>query len=93
MDRYTVFVDVSAKIETWDKNSVVTVSNGHSRTMLFTPEIKMRSAELVRTFSNEPVQFTLLALFTFISIRSELDKIQTIIIDRDYSGEHRDIPW
>lgn len=33
-DRYAVSVDISAKIEAWDKPSLVAVANDHTRVLL-----------------------------------------------------------
>ena len=84
-DRYPVYVDISAKIESWTKPSVIAVANGHMRTLIIYPEVKMAAARLID--SPEPVQFTLMAALTFLTVRPYLDRVSSITLDRDYSGE------
>lgn len=84
-DRYPVCVDISAKIESWTKPSVIAVANGHIRTLIIYPEVKMAAARLID--SPEPVQFTLMAALTFLTVRPYLDRVSSITLDRDYSGE------
>ena len=84
-DRYPVCVDISAKIESWTKPSVIAVANGHMRTLIIYPEVKMAAARLID--SPEPVQFTLMAALAFLTVRPYLDRVSSITLDRDYSGE------
>jgi len=87
-ERYSVSVDISAKLETWGKPSVIAVANGHTRTLLVQPEVKRQAARLLRsTLPAEPVQFTLMAVLTYIAVLPDLDRLSRITLDRDYSGE------
>jgi hypothetical protein len=84
-EKNTVFVDISTKVETWDKDSVIALSNDHSRALLIPASVKIQAASLFP--SSPPVQFRLLAIFTYMVIRSDLNHVRRIVIDRDYSGE------
>lgn len=84
-EKYTVFVDISTKVETWDKDSVIAMSNDHSQALLIPASVKVQAAGLLS--SSPPVQFRLLAIFTYLVIRPDLGDIRRIVIDRDYSGE------
>jgi len=85
--RYAVCVDISAKIEAWDKPSVIAVANDHTRALLVRPEVKKMAARLLEgALSSEPVQFALMAVLTYIAVRPDLDSLNRITLDQDYSG-------
>lgn len=84
-ERHTVFVDISTKVEAWDRDSVIAMSNDYDRALLIPAEVKQQAAALIP--SSQPVQFRLLALFTYLIVRPDLEKIRRIVIDQDYSGE------
>ena len=81
-DRYAVSVDISAKIEAWDKPSLVAVANDHTRVLLVTAATKQEAARLLAN-SEEPAQYALMA----VAVRHEIDHLSSITLDRDYSGE------
>jgi hypothetical protein len=83
--QYAVCVDISAKIERWDKASVIAVANGHTRALLIEPEVKVAAIRLIR--KGEPAQFALMAVFTFLAVRPDLDSMNRITLDQDYSGK------
>ena len=83
-EKYTVYVDISAKLEAWEKDSVIAVANGHMRTLRITSEVKIKM--VARLQANQPVQFYLMALCTYIAIKPDLSKVKRIVLDRDYSG-------
>ena len=85
-DRYAVSVDISAKIEAWDKPSLVVVANDHTRVLLVTPATKQAAARLLMG-SDEPVQYVLMAVLAYLVVRHEIDHLSSITLDRDYSGE------
>ncbi len=85
-DRYGVQVDISAKIEAWDKPSMIAVANDHTRVLLVTAETKQAAAKLLATGS-EPVQYALMAVCTYLAVRPHLDHLRSITLDQDYSGE------
>ena len=94
---YIVYVDISAKIEDWPKDSIVAVTNGISRALRVPADVKQTAAALIEKATppqeSKPVQFTLMAMFTYLAVRPYLGEISRIVIDRDYSGEvaHRAI--
>lgn len=85
IEKYTVYVDISAKLETWEKDSVIAVANGHTRTLRISSAVKLQMAE--RLHASQPVQFYLMALCTYIAVKPDLPKVRRIVLDRDYSGE------
>lgn len=85
-DRYAVSVDISAKIEAWDKPSLIAVANDHTRVLLVTPATKQAAARLLAG-SGEPVQYALMAVLAYLVVRHEIDHLSSITLDRDYSGE------
>ena len=85
-DRYAVSVDISAKIEAWDKPSLVAVANDHTRVLLVTAATKQEAARLLAG-SGEPVQYALMAVLAYLAVRHEIDHLSSITLDRDYSGE------
>ncbi len=85
-DRYAVFVDISAKIEAWDKPSLVAVSNDHTRVLLVTPATKQAAARLLAS-SEEPAQYALMAVIAYLAVRREIELLSSVTLDRDYSGD------
>ena len=85
-DRYAVSVDISAKIEAWDKPSLVAVANDHTRVLLVTAATKQAAARLLAN-SEEPAQYALMAVLAYLAVRHEIDYLSSITLDRDYSGE------
>lgn len=86
--RYSVCVDISAKLEAWDKPSVIAVANDHTRALLVRPEVKRTAARLLgSTLSTEPVQFALMAVLAYIALQPDLDALNRITLDQDYSGD------
>jgi hypothetical protein len=83
-EKYTVQIDISAKIEDWVKPSYIAVCNGHSRVLVVPPDVK--AAALKRLPKGEKPQFALMALLTYIAIKPNLHQIRGIVLDRDYSG-------
>lgn len=85
-DRYAVRVDVSAKIEAWEKPSLIAVANDHARVLLVTAATKQAAARLVAT-GDEPAQYALLAVLTYLAVLPDLAHLSSITLDRDYSGQ------
>lgn len=84
-DRYPVYVDISAKIEAWDKPSVIAVANDHTRTLLIPIEVKAAAAQML--LGALPAQLTLMAVFTYLAVRPDVYQVSSITLDRDYSGQ------
>ena len=85
-ERYAVSVDISAKIEAWDKPSLVAVANDHTRVLLVTAATKQEAARLLAN-GEEPVQYALMAVLAYLAVRHEIDHLSSITLDRDYSGD------
>ena len=83
--RYAVYVDISAKIESWDKLSVVVVANGHSRALIISAETKQAALKLLS--SAEPPQYTLMALLAYLVLIPDIEKLSSVTLDQDYSGQ------
>jgi len=81
---YSVSIDISAKIEAWDKDSIVAIANDHVLALCASATVKQKAAATFK--SKEPVQFALLAIFAYLAVRPKLAEIRRITIDLDYSG-------
>ena len=86
VDRYAVSVDVSAKIEAWDKPSLIAVANDHTRVLLVTAATKQVAARLLAS-GDEPTQYVLMAVLTYLAVWPEINQISSLTLDRDYSGD------
>jgi hypothetical protein len=83
--RYTAYVDISAKIEQWHLPSAVAVSNGSGWALWVSPEIKQRLR--ARIVSAPPPQYEIMAILAFLALRPRLTQISRIVLDADYSGD------
>ena len=81
-DRYAVSVDISAKLEAWDKPSMIAVANDHTRVLLVTPATKQAAARLLAS-GEEPAQYVLMAVLTYLAVWPEIDKLSSITLDQD----------
>lgn len=84
-ERYGVCVDISAKLEAWDKPSMIAVANGHTRVLRVAPEVKQAAARLLG--SSSPPQYPLMAALAFLALRPEIHRLSSVTLDQDYSGE------
>lgn len=83
-----VYVDMSAKVEDWNADSAVAVSNGISHAYLIPAKVKQNARRLVtELYSNKSVTYRLFALFIYIAVKDNLRNVRQIVIDKDYSGE------
>ena len=85
-DRYAVSVDISAKIEAWDKPSLIAVANAHTRVLLVTAATKQAAARLLAS-GEEPAQYALMAVLTYLAVWPEIEHLSSITLDLDYSGQ------
>ena len=81
---YSVCIDISAKIEAWDKDSIVVIANDYAMALCVSAAVKQKA--VATSQAKEPVQFALLAIFTYLAVRPKLAEIRRITIDLDYSG-------
>lgn len=87
--RYAVQVDISAKIEDWQKDSIIAVANHTQIALRVRAQTKRDAADRLRRIGRiEPIQFHLMAIFVFIALQPQLENIYRITLDRDYSGEN-----
>jgi hypothetical protein len=86
-EKHTVYIDISAKIEDWTKPSFIAMANGHSRALLVRPDVKVAALNMLQIQGRDKPQFALMAILTYIAIKTDLQHIRGIVLDRDYSGD------
>jgi hypothetical protein len=60
---YTAYVDLSAKIEQWTKDSAVAISNGESKVYLVTARVKQKlRMQLANKYDAKTLKYRMLAL-------------------------------
>lgn len=84
-EKYSVFVDISAKIEAWEKKSVVVVANGHVYALRLAPAVKVAMRNALVGGRDLP-QYALFAAAIYITLRPHLALVKRIRVDLDYSG-------
>ncbi len=85
--RFIAYVDLSAKLEQWTKDTAVAISNGASSALWVPKEIKQRARDLLRErHGRQTVRYRLLAILIFLAVEAHLPQIDTLFIDRDYAG-------
>lgn len=84
----TVYVDLSAKVEQWMRDSAVAMANDElCRVILVSSSIKRRIRDLIRKlYGHKSEQYRLLALLIYLAVRDSLNAIEYIVIDKDYEG-------
>jgi hypothetical protein len=84
---YTAYVDLSAKIEQWTKDSAVAVSNGESKVYLVTARVKQKlRLQLAARYDAKTLKYRILALLVYLAIRDDLANIKQVVLDQDYTG-------
>jgi hypothetical protein len=85
--RFVGYVDLSAKLEQWTKDSIVVLSNGSFTALRITKESKQQARQvLVERYGRRTVRYRLLAILIYLLIQDHLEQIDTLYIDRDYEG-------
>jgi hypothetical protein len=85
---YVAYVDVSAKIEQWTKDSAIALSNGKSRVYLVKSKVKQRLRQLLtKQHGGSSVNYRIFALLVYLVARDELNDIVQLVIDKDYTGK------
>jgi hypothetical protein len=88
-EKYAVQVDINAKIEDWEKDSVIAVANHKQIALRVRAQTKRDAAKRLRRIGRtEPIQFQLMAILAYIALRSQLANVYRITLDRDYSGDN-----
>ena len=86
-----VAVDLSAKVEQWNKNSVIAFSNGIQGSTFVSKKVKKASKDLLKIYypHHGPAFYTfqLFAVFIYLTIQPYLQQIKKLHIDQDYSGK------
>lgn len=84
---FVAYVDLSAKLEQWTKDSAVAVSNGETLVLWVSKELKQRSRQvLVKRYGRATVRYRLLAILVYLAVRDHVGNIEEVVIDRDYEG-------
>jgi len=84
-----VYVDLSAKLEQWARDSAVAASNGWSKAYYVPSSVKQRARQvLVERHGRKTVRYRLLAILIFVLLKEEWGKVDQVIIDRDYEGAY-----
>lgn len=81
---YSVCTNISAKIQAWDKDSIVAIANDHQMALCAPAAVKQKAVATLKT--KELVQFALLAIVAYLAVRPKLAEIRRITIVLDYSG-------
>lgn len=85
--RYVGYVDLSAKLEQWTKDSIIVLSNGEFTALRISSERKQQARRvLVERYGRRTVRYRLLAILIYLVVQDDLGQIDTLYIDRDYEG-------
>jgi hypothetical protein len=87
-----VYIDVSAKVEQWNQDSAVAVSDGRSWTVLFPSTLKRVVRQyFVERHGSKNLQFRMLAFLVYVAVREHLGGVEQIVIDQDYIGRNVEV--
>lgn len=82
-----VYVDLSAKVEQWDKDSAIALCNDVQRVYLITRKVKRQLRQrLLERHGKKSLTFRMLAILVYLMLRDDLAHVRQVVIDRDYSG-------
>ena len=85
---HVLYVDLSAKVEHWTKDSAVAVSNDHCRVFLVPGKAKQKARALIKSLhGGKSDQYRLLAALVYLVVREDLPQLAYLVIDKDYAGE------
>lgn len=86
-----VYVDASAKVEQWTKDTAVAFSDGIEGSILVEKGTKREAREWLRfrypNRSSAYYQYLLFASFIYLALLPFLDQIEHVCIDQDYTGK------
>lgn len=89
---YTVYVDVSAKLEQWSKASAVAVSNGATIVCFVPARVKQRLRQaLLNRYDAKTVKHRAFAILVYAAIKDELLQIKQVVLDQDYTGNEAEV--
>ena len=84
---HTLYVDLSAKVDHWTKDSAVAVSNDGCHVFLASGKVKQKARLRIRSRHGEKSeQYRLLAALIYVAISTDLPTLAYVVIDQDYSG-------
>ena len=87
----TAFVDLSAKVEQWNKNTAVAFSDGINGTILISKKTKKTARNWLKIqYPNRSASFyrySLLSALIYLLLKPNLQEIRLIVVDKDYPGE------
>ena len=84
----TVYVDLSAKVEQWVRNSAVAMANEQqSRVIFISSSIKRRiKVHLEKIHGRKSINYRVMAVLIYLAVQDSLGMIEYITIDKDYGG-------
>ena len=83
-----VYVDMSAKVEHWNTDSVVAISNGMTKSYLISAKIKQVTRRFLQDqYGDKHLTYRVMALFVYIAMGGNLHGVNQVLIDRDYTGD------
>lgn len=84
---HVLYVDLSAKVEHWTKDSAVAVSNDHTRVYLVRGKAKQKARALIKAlYGSKSDQYRVLAVLVYLAVRDDLPHLNYVVIDQDYAG-------
>jgi hypothetical protein len=84
---HVVYVDLSAKAEQFDQDSAVAVSNDTVWVYLVPARVKRQlRVQITTQHGTHNLQYRVLAVLIYATVKPHLSEIHQIVIDRDYTG-------
>jgi hypothetical protein len=82
------YIDLSAKVEQWVRNSVIVMVNAQQQRAFMVPHnVKQKARQLIKKlYGAKSDRYRLLAVLVYLVVRESLDTIDLIAIDKDYHG-------
>jgi hypothetical protein len=82
-----VYVDLSAKVERWEQDSIVASCNDFTRVLLISGRAKQQLRRwLINQYDRRTTHYRAFAAFVYLAVRDDLDHIEQLVIDQDYTG-------
>lgn len=85
---HVAYIDLSAKAEQFSMDSAVAVANEERWVYLVPARVKQQLRRQITTLhGSHHLQYRVLAVLVYVTVRERLAEIHQIVIDRDYTGE------
>jgi hypothetical protein len=82
-----VYVDMSAKVEQWTRDSAVAACNDDEIILLVPGRVKQSlRLHLLERNKRKTVHFQIFAILIFLAIREDFGTINQVVVDKDYTG-------